>query len=372
MSSSSSSSSGFKSSAPAGAAAAAIAATGGVGAAAAGVKRARDGKHDAEMRELRAKLAAAEAGAAEIAAAAEAAAKQAAAAAAAAAKQASAAAVDKATCCICLDIWECPVTAPGCGHAACKACFMEVASRNNECPTCRKELAALPAGAAAAHAATAQYPTAASKVIFDWPVSVALHELAESARAEELPPASPVEEQATTAARALRLFAAYAPRLVDVVWQVTTRAAANTMDSRGRSLLWWACATGWAVVTERFVSFGADVNAVDKYFKRSPLMEVLGFHKKIGLVKLLLDNGADVHARCSHGNAPLDVLRAWGDLDHDDNLAYLLLLADANVFKGLDPPAEWAPYIAKAVSRRAAAKVAAAAVPAAAPQLAGS
>ena len=334
-------------------------------------KRARD-EHEAEVRELRAKLAAAEAGAKKYAAVAAATAKkaaaataaatkEAAAAAAAAAKQLAAAAVDKATCCICLDIWECPVTAPGCGHAACKACLMEIASSKNECPTCRKELVALPAGAAAAHAATARFPTAASKAINKWPVSVALHELADDARAEEEPPASGKEAQATAAARALRLFAAivsgtttFQLRPYILAGRLVSRAAVNTMDSRGRSLLWWACATGQHVLSERYILIGADVNAVDKYFKRSPLMEALRFYSNTATVKLLLDKGADVHARCSQGNAPLDVLRTWGYLSHNDHFAYLLLLADANVFKGLDPPAEWVPYIAKAVSKRAA------------------
>ena len=143
-------------------------------------------------------------------------------------------------------------------------------------------------------------------------------------------------------------------------------AAVNSSDSRGRSLLWWACADGWSHLPARLISCGADPNAADKHFKRSPLMGALAAYSRPDTVKALLDNGADVHAKCVKGETPLDVLRAWGPRDHQDPLAYLLLLAEANVFKGAKPAAEWAPFIAEAVSQRAANGAAAAAAAAAA------
>ena len=161
-----------------------------------GVKRPRaaeqaEDPRDAELRELRAKLHASEAGKkAAVAAAAAAAARKAAAAEAAEAEKA----IEKATCVICSDIWELPVTAPGCGHVCCKACLMDCASRKNECPQCRKPLVA-----EQPHAATAVFPTFASKAVFEWPVSVPLRELAEEARAKE-ERGSAAERSATAAA----------------------------------------------------------------------------------------------------------------------------------------------------------------------------
>jgi hypothetical protein len=240
-----------------------------------GVKRPRAAEHaedprDAELRELRAKLHAAEAG------------KKAAVAAAAAASHKAAAAeaqkaIEKATCVICSDIWEQPVTAPGCGHVCCKACLMDCASRKNECPQCRKELVA-----EQPHAATAVFPTFASKAVFDWPVSVPLRELAEDARAKE-ERGSAAERSATAAARLLRLLpcrvpssAPPDPRVLSLLYEITAPADARLADSRGRSLLWWSCHTG-VNLAPRLVDAGADVNAADTHLKRTPLMGCMGF-----------------------------------------------------------------------------------------------
>jgi hypothetical protein len=182
-----------------------------------GVKRPRaaeqaEDPRDAELRELRAKLHASEAGkkaAVAAAVAAAAAERKAAVAAAAAARKAAAAeaekAIEKETCVVCADIWELPVSAPGCGHVCCKACLMDCASRKNECPQCRKPLVA-----EQPHAATALFPTFASKAVFEWPVSVPLRELADEARAKE-DRGSAAERSATAAARLLRLVPCRVP-----------------------------------------------------------------------------------------------------------------------------------------------------------------
>jgi hypothetical protein len=285
-----------------------------------GVKRPRaaeqaEDPRDAELRELRAKLHASEAGKkAAVAAAATAAAaaeRKAAAAAAATARKAAAAeaekAIEKATCVVCADIWELPVTAPGCGHVCCKACLMDCASRKNECPQCRKPLVA-----EQPHAATAVFPTFASKAAFDWPVSVPLRELAEEARAKE-ERGSAAERSATAAARLLRLlpcrvpsFAPSDPRVWQLLYEITAPADARLADSRGRSLLWWSCHTGVGLAP-RLIAAGADVNAADTHFKRTPLMGSVNFTRQQDAIKALLAKGADMHAVSADGKTALDL-----------------------------------------------------------------
>ena len=338
-----------------------------------GAKRPRAAEHaedprDAELRELRAKLHAAEAGkkAAEASkqaavAAATAAAEHKAAAAEAAAQQIAAAAeakkaIEKATCVICSDIWELPVTAPGCGHACCKACLMDCASRKNECPQCRTQLVA-----EQPHAATALFPTFASKTVFEWPVSVPLRELAEEARAKE-DRGSAAERSATAAARLLRLApcnvigAPSDPRMWPLLCEITAPVDARLADSRGRSLLWWACHKGLTgLVTRRLIATGAEVNAADTHFKRTPLMGRMGFFKSQDVIEVLLAKGADMHAVSADGKTALDLLEPFlGPAANNDSREYLLILAEADVFKGEDPPARLLPFLGKAISKRAA------------------
>jgi hypothetical protein len=316
---------------------------------------------DAELRELRAKLRAFEAAARQAAAAAEAAAHQAAAAAEAAARQIAAdakaaeakKAAEKATCVICADIWELPVTAPGCGHVCCKACLMDCASRKNECPQCLKPLVA-----EQPHAATAEFPTFASQAVFDWPVSVPLRELADEARAKE-DRGSAAKRSVTAAARLLRLAPCRAPstapldlRVLSLTCEITALADARLADSRGRSLLWWSCHKGLGM-TMRLVAAGADVNAADTHFKRTPLMGCMGFLKGQDFIKALLAKGADVHAVSADGKTALDVLEPFLGPANADCREYLLMLAEADVFKGEAPPAKLLPYIGLAVSERA-------------------
>jgi hypothetical protein len=347
---SSSSSSSSSSAAPAKRSSRAAAAAAGDGASpaaappATGAKRPRaaEDPRDAELRELRAKLHAAEAGkeAAEVAARKAAAAE---------AKKA----IEKVSCVICSDIWELPVTAPGCGHVCCKACLMDCASRKNECPQCRKALVA-----EQPHAATAVFPTFASKAVFDWPVSVPLRELAEEARAKE-GRGSAAERSATAAARALRLLPCHVigaqcdPRLWQLTCEITAPADARLADSRGRSLLWWACHTGVGLAP-RLIDAGADVNAADTHFKCTPLMACMGFFKSQDLIKALLAKGADMHAVSTDGKTALDALERYlGPAVNADFREYLLILTEADVFKGKAPPAKLLPHLGLAMSERA-------------------
>ena len=296
---------------------------------------------DAELRELRAKLRASEAAARQAAAAAEAAARQ-------------IAAAEKATCVICADIWELPVTAPGCAHVCCKACLMDCASRKNECPQCRTQLVA-----EQPHAATALFPTFASKTVFEWPVSVPLRELAEEARTKE-ERGSAAERSATAAARALRLMPCHVIgaqcdlRLWQLTCEITAPADARLADSRGRSLLWWSCQKGHMGVGKRLIEAGADVNAADTHFKRTPLMACMHFTKSQDLIKALLAKGANMHAVSADGKTALDVLEpGLGPAVNADCREYLLILTEADVFKGKAPPAKLLPHFGLAMSERA-------------------
>ena len=285
------------------------------------------------------------------------AAEAAAAAAVAAARKAAVAdaknALAKATCVICADIWELPVTAPGCGHVGCKACLMDSASRKNECPQCRKELVE-----EKPHAATAVFPTFASKAVFEWPVCVPLRELADEARAKE-EQGSAAERSATAAARLLRLLPCRAPaacfdeRVWPIMREIITPTDASLADSRGRSLLWWACNKGLGLV-ELLIDQGADVNAADTHFKRTPLMASMTYSGWQYAVKALLAKGANVHAVSNDGMTALDELELYLRYSNNaDFLEYLLLLAEADAFRGEAPPAKFTHYLSLAVSKRA-------------------
>ena len=244
------------------------------------------------------------------------------------------------------------MTAPGCGHACCTACLMDCASRKNECPQCRKPLVA-----EQPHAATAEFPTFASKAVFEWPVSVPLRELAEDARAKE-ERGSAAERSATAAARLLRLLpcrvpssAPPDPRVWQLTCEITAPANVHLADSRGRSLLWWACHKGLGMA-KRLIAAGADVNAADTHFKRTPLMGCVTFFKNQDLIKALLAKGADMHAVSADGKTALDVLEPYV-AEYADFREYLLILTEADVFKGKAPPAKLLPHLGLAMSERA-------------------
>jgi len=236
---------------------------------------------------------------------------------------------------------------------------MDCASRKNECPQCRKELVA-----EQPHAATAVFPNFASKAVYEWPVSVPLRELADEARAKE-ERGTAAERSATAAARLLRLMPCYVSgtprdlRIWTLLCEITAPADARLADSRGRSLLWWDLFKGLGLA-ERLIAAGADVNAADTHFKRTPLMGCMGFFKQQNVIKALLAKGADMHAVSAVGTTALDELEPLlSPPANADSREYLLLLAEANLFKGEDPPARLLPFLGKAISKRAASAAAA-------------
>ena len=141
------------------------------------------------------------------------------------------------------------------------------------------------------------------------------------------------------------------------MWQltceITAPADARLADSRGRSLLWWSCHTGVGLAP-RLIDAGADVNAADTHFKRTPLMGCMGFFKSQDLIKALLAKGADMHAVSADGKTALDALEPYVEyLQYADFREYLLILAEANIFKGIAPPSKFASFLSLAVSERA-------------------
>jgi type III secretion system FlhB-like substrate exporter len=83
---------------------------------------------------------------------------------------------------------------------------------------------------------------------------------------------------------------------VSLLDDITAPADVRLADSRGRSLLWWACHTGQTGVGKRLIEAGADVNAADTHFKRTPLMGCVSFFKQKDVIKALLAKGADAIA----------------------------------------------------------------------------
>jgi hypothetical protein len=230
---------------------------------------------------------------------------------------------------------------------------MDCASRKNECPQCRKELVA-----EQPHAATALFPTFASKAVFELPVSVPLRELADEARAKE-ERGTAAERSTTAAARLMRLVPCHVigvesnPRRWKLACEITAPADARLADSRGRSLLWWSCHKGLNL-GRILIDAGADVNAADTHFKLTPLMGCLDFSKQQDMIKALLAKGADMHAVSTDGTTALNVLEpSLGPPACDDTREYLLLLAEANLFNGEDPPVRLLPFLGKAISKRA-------------------
>jgi len=232
---------------------------------------------------------------------------------------------------------------------------MDCASRKNECPQCCTLLVAQQP-----HAASALVPTFASKAVFEWPVSVPLRGLADEARAkEEL--GSAAERSANAAARLLRVVPCHAPgappdpRISQLLPDIATPADARLADSRGRSLLWWACHKGLPGLATTLIGKGADVNAADAHFKRTPLMGCVAVDKQQATITTLLASGANLHAAGADGKTALDLLEQplRGAANNADHCEALLILAEADVWRGEDPPAKFLPFLGRAVSKRA-------------------
>ena len=146
------------------------------------------------------------------------------------------------------------------------------------------------------------------------------------------------------------------PRPRDLrVWplacEITAPGDARLADSRGRSLLWWACHRGLDVA-RRLIWAGADVNAANTHFKRTPLMGRMDYKNSQDVIKALLAKGADMHAVSADGKTALGLLEPYV-AEHADSRECLLILAEAEVFKGEAPPAKFAPFRSLAVSARA-------------------
>ena len=146
--------------------------------------------------------------------------------------------------------------------------------------------------------------------------------------------------------------------------KITTPADASLADSRGRSLLWWACHKGLVLAT-MLIDKGADVNAADTLFKRTPLLACTGFNKWQSMIKALLAKGADVHAVSADGTTALAVLVRNASDARSDSAEYLLLLAEGNAFKGAAQAPKLLQSIGLAVIQRAASAASAASAAAA-------
>ena len=257
-------------------------------------------------------------------------------------------------CPICHDIYEMPVTTP-CGHSFCKSCIVECADRKNECPTCRKVLVAAPP---AFYGAWHEYRTAIGKACAEWSPSVLIQSTADAARGREK--LSAAERSSTYALRILRWYPWVSdgpmPDRLDTMFRAIEAKDVNAKDSCDRSLLWWLASWGQADCFS-ILARGANVDAADNYLRMTPLMNAVGIGDRPEEVKALLDKKADVHAKDAGGRTALDLIAGFDSPDDAEKKGahkILLMLAEANIFRGAEPPIIWAKRLANAVSLRAA------------------
>ena len=121
-------------------------------------------------------------------------------------------------------------------------------------------------------------------------------------------------------------------------------------------MLWWACHKGTNCVYG-LIRTGADVDVVDTHFERTPLMGCLEYSGwEFPVVELLAKN-ANLSAENACGETALDIL--WLKLDEDlgeksaGSRRVLLLLANAGIFEGAPPPAQFLPHLGLAISEHA-------------------
>jgi ankyrin len=100
----------------------------------------------------------------------------------------------------------------------------------------------------------------------------------------------------------------------------------NAARVSGETPIMTAARTGSAEIVKLLASSGADVNAAEKTRRQTALMWAVA-ERHVGVVRVLLEHRADVHARSSSGFMPLLFASQQGDLE----AARLLLAAGADV-----------------------------------------
>lgn len=95
-------------------------------------------------------------------------------------------------------------------------------------------------------------------------------------------------------------------------------ALANLEDQDGRAPIHMAAAHGRVEITRLLIERGAEVNRHEFIYGTFPLLGAVSRgHRDV--VKLLLANGANIHARNKEGTTALDLATSLG-LDHIANL----------------------------------------------------
>jgi ankyrin repeat protein len=107
----------------------------------------------------------------------------------------------------------------------------------------------------------------------------------------------------------------------------------HTRDKRGNTLLHFAASRGHLEVARTLLELKADVNSVNKE-GLTPLHKIsrMWLTRSPDIVRLLFDNGANLHVRDNSGNTPLHLAASGGHLEAARTL--LELKADVNSLDG--------------------------------------
>lgn len=168
--------------------------------------------------------------------------------------------VASVSCALCIEVYEVPVAAPGCGHTFCRSCVQDCCAAGDAsaalCPLCRAPLVAKP-WPALHEPFTSRQATA----IAGWHESVAVRGVCDLVRAA-LPPMSS-SAAASAALRYLRgaRYGVDQGRVVGLFSRIDDADMA-TADTHGRNLLWWA----WHAVVDGtdLISYRAHMFVKDK------------------------------------------------------------------------------------------------------------
>jgi ankyrin repeat protein len=90
-------------------------------------------------------------------------------------------------------------------------------------------------------------------------------------------------------------------------------ASPNAIDKAGATALMWAVPD--AAKVKLLVAAGADVNAVSKNLGRTPLLIAASFPGSVAVLQLLLDHGANIHAKDRRGMHALGRAALSADVD---------------------------------------------------------